>query len=100
MDASTYVRRRPVFRYEPVFALSEIELPALFGQLLRDEHEKNTVVNRNDPTLLDKELDQLLVEYGPLIWPQPGEGSRDHLREPQEGTQYLADLIYPRDSAT
>ena len=90
--------RKPVFRYEPVTALHEFELAALLGLLLRNAHNANTVIDLHDPTLLDKELDQLLVEYGPLIWPKPGQGSRDHLRKPQEGTRYPADLIYPRDS--
>jgi len=95
-----FVMRKPVFRYEPATAIHELEVPALLGLLLRDAHDANTVIDRHDPMLLDKELDQLLVEYGPLIWPEPGQGSRDHLRKPQEGTRYPADLIYPRDNTT
>jgi hypothetical protein len=93
------IRSRPVFRHEPVLILYRVELPALFGRLVRDERDEKNVFSRTDPNLFDKELDELLVVYGPLIWPQPGEGSRDHLREPQEGTNYPSDLIYPKDTA-
>jgi hypothetical protein len=41
-----------------------------------------------------------LQEYGPLIWPQPVDGSREHLREAQAGSLYESDLIYPRDVDT
>jgi hypothetical protein len=72
-------------------------LPSLFGILCRDE---GSVLSRDDPTLLNAELDQLLQEYGPLIWPHPSEGSRDHLHAAQIGTLYETDFVYPRDAST
>jgi hypothetical protein len=73
-----------------------VELPVLFGRLLRDE---SPILNRDNPLLFEEELDDLLQEYGPQVWPELGAGSRDHLREPQEGTPYTSDLVYPRDHA-
>jgi hypothetical protein len=92
-----FVVRRIVLNYHPLLKLCRVELPVLFGRLLRDE---GTVLDRYNPNLFDDELDSLLAEYGPLIWPDPGTGSRDHLRDPQKGTLYTSDLIYPRDLTT
>jgi hypothetical protein len=74
----------------------QVELPVLFGRLLRDE---SPAFDRNTPNLFEEELDDLLQEYGPQIWPEFGAGSRDHLRKPREGTRYTSDLVYPRDHA-
>ena len=84
---------RPIFKYEPVIQFYKLEIPALFGILQRDG------LDREDPMLFDEDLDKLLQEYGPRIWPIHGEGSREHLRVAQPNTLYEADLVYPRDSA-
>jgi hypothetical protein len=88
-----YIARKPTFKHKAVNALYKVELQALFGRLHRDG------LDRSDPDLFSEELDELLAEYGHLIWPEPGHGKRDHLREPQEDTKYPRDLVYPRDSA-
>ncbi|KAF1842121.1 uncharacterized protein K460DRAFT_398191 [Cucurbitaria berberidis CBS 394.84] len=88
--------RRPVFRYEPVITLYYTELSSLSSLLLREEV---TNLDRFDPHLFDNELGKLLETYGPLIWPETGEGNRLHLLMPQEGTLYESDLVYPRDTA-
>jgi hypothetical protein len=95
-DDATPIIRHPCFRYKPVSQLYQLELTSLFGRLVRDE---GLFLDRKDSRLFDKELDDLLQQYGPTIWPAHGEGSRDHLREPQVGTLYPSDLVYPRDSA-
>jgi hypothetical protein len=87
---------RPVFRNVAVLRLYRLEIPALFGMLLRDE---GSALSREDPNLFDKELDKVLQEFGPLVWPVPGEGNRDHLRVPQDNTLYTMELIYPHDAA-
>ncbi|EAT84444.2 hypothetical protein SNOG_08168 [Parastagonospora nodorum SN15] len=84
---------RAVFKHEAVNRLYREELPSLFRILVRDQ---GSTLDRDDPALFDKELDQLLREYGPLIW--PGEGSRNHLLTARFGTPYESDLVYPRDS--
>ncbi|KAF9697244.1 hypothetical protein EKO04_004786 [Ascochyta lentis] len=86
---------RPVFHYEPLLKLYKLEIPSLFGVLLRDE---GVFLDRADPNLFDAELEDLLTELGPLIWPLPGQGLRDHLLNPVKGSRYPADLMYPRDS--
>jgi hypothetical protein len=91
-------RARAVFRYEPLLRLYKLELPRLFGLLLRDERDETKLLDRADPKLFETEMDELLEKYGPLIWPALGEGSREHLLEPKEGTRYTSDLEYPRDS--
>ncbi|KAH6616638.1 hypothetical protein C7974DRAFT_48612 [Boeremia exigua] len=85
---------RAIFHYEPLLRLYKLEIPSLFGLLLRNE---GTTLNRADPSLFQVELDKMLVEFGPLIWPSPGHGPRDHLLKPTEGSRYTSDLIYPRD---
>jgi hypothetical protein len=87
---------RAVFGSEPVNRLYKHEIPALFGILCRDE---GTILDIDDPLLFDKDLDKLLLEFDPLIWPKPGEGDRNHLHEAQPGTPYDTDLWYPRDAA-
>ena len=87
---------RAIFKYKPVIRLYKLEIPALFGVLCRDE---GTVLSREDPMLFDEDLDELLQEYGPLVWPVPNGVNRGHLREAQAGTPYGADLVYPRDAA-
>jgi hypothetical protein len=87
---------RAIFKYKPVIQLYRVELLALVGILCRDE---GSVLHREDPELFDDELDKLLEEFGPLIWPKPGEGNRDHLCEAQAGTSYEIDLVYPHDTA-
>lgn len=87
-------RTRAVFHYEPLLRLYKLEVPSLFGRLLRDE---GILLDRTDAQLFDAELDELLDEFGPLIWPLPGLGPRDHLLEPNEGSRYTSDLVYPRD---
>lgn len=94
---SVSTNTRPVFKNADVLRLYRLEIPALFGILLRDE---GSVLSREDPNLFDKELDKVLEEFGPLVWPvSGGEGSRDHLRVPQENTLYTKELIYPQDTA-
>jgi hypothetical protein len=95
----SHIVRKPIFTYEPVIALYKVELQALSGRFIRDK-KQGTLLDRSSTNLFSEELDVLLANYGPLIWPEPGRGSRRHLREPQEGTRYPHDLIYPRDSAT
>lgn len=86
---------RAVFKHSGVLRLYKLELPSLFGVLLRDE---GIIISREDPQLFDKELDKLLrEEFGPLIWPEPSKGNREHLLEARFGTLYESDLIYPRD---
>lgn len=87
-------RTRAVFHYEPLLRLYKLEIPSLFGRLMRDE---GIFVERTDPDLFQTELEEVLTELGPLIWPDLGQGSRDHLLKPIEGTRYTSDLIYPRD---
>lgn len=94
-DPSSTVRNPAVFHFEPVIKLYKLEIPALFGRLMRDAHE----LDREDPNLFDGELEQVLLKFGPLIWPEPGKGSREHLRTAQAGTLYEADLAYSHDTA-
>jgi hypothetical protein len=94
-DTSGGVVTRAIFKFEPVKRLYKIEISALFGILIRDE----AILDREDPKLFDEELEKLLLEYGPVVWPVPGEGSRDHLCTAQMGTLYEADLVHPHDSA-
>jgi hypothetical protein len=92
---SAHSHSRATFKYEPIIRLYKLEIPSLFGILCRDE---GSILQREDPNLFDKELDKLLEEYGPLIWPKPGEGDRDHLLEARMGSPYEQDLVYPRDT--
>jgi hypothetical protein len=87
---------RPKFQNAAVIRMYRQEMNYLFAVLCVGE---GSVLSRNDPQLFDKELNDLLKEFGPLIWPMPGEGSRDHLRQPQADTLYKEELVYPRDSA-
>ncbi|KAF2111724.1 hypothetical protein BDV96DRAFT_581664 [Lophiotrema nucula] len=91
--------RRPVFKHEDVLRLYRKEIPALFGQLLRDERDGGHTLNRDDPNLFDRELEVLLTELGPRIWPEPGKGDRSHLREPKRDSMYEMELSYPRDKS-
>jgi hypothetical protein len=75
---------RVVLEFEPVSRLYK-EISALFGILCRDN---GIALNRHDLRLFDKDLDQLLLEFGPIIWPQPGEGNRKHLFDVTLGTLY------------
>lgn len=93
--ATSEGRSRAIFHYEPLLELYKREIPSLFGILLRDE---GTFVDRTDPELFEAELEELLKRYGPLIWPAPGHGPRDHLLNPQEGSHYTSELVYPRDN--
>jgi hypothetical protein len=86
---------RAVFKSEAVKRLYKLGISALFGILCRDE---GIVLDRDDPSLFEEELDKLLLEFGPQIWPQPGEGNRTHLHEARAGTAYNTDLWYPRDA--
>lgn len=88
---------RPVFKYEPVKRLYHDEVQSYFAILWLHEC---SVLSRENPVLFDEELDEVLREYGPLIWPHPRYGNRAHLREAQVGTLYESDLIYPRDADT
>ncbi|KAF2026177.1 hypothetical protein EK21DRAFT_39146, partial [Setomelanomma holmii] len=90
------VVNRPIFKFEPIIRLYKVELSHLFGILLRDE---GAVLNREDPMLFDKELEKLLHEYGPLVWPHPENDNRNrqHLRDAQAETLYEQGLMYPRD---
>jgi hypothetical protein len=95
-DYSNRGQSRVVFESEPVNRLYRLEISALFGILCRDE---GIVLNRHDASLFDEELDELLLQFGPPIWPKPGEGDPSHLHEAQAGTAYNTDLWYPRDAA-
>jgi hypothetical protein len=88
---------RVVLKHKAALQLYHQELPSLFGILLRDE---GTILSRQDPQLFDKELEELLQEFGPLIWPEVGKGSREHLFDALAGTLYESDLIYPHDCDT
>lgn len=90
------VIKRPVFLHKAVLQLYKIEIPALFGLLLRDE---GISLERYDANLFDKELEDILRNLGPKIWPDPRIGKRDHLRQPKKGTLYHSELVYPRDEA-
>ncbi|KAJ8112046.1 hypothetical protein OPT61_g5499 [Boeremia exigua] len=92
--STSVTRRRAIFHYEPLLRLYHIEIPSLFGLLLRDE---GIFLDRADPTLFQIELEQMLTELGPLIWPSHGRGRRDHLLQSTEGSRYTSDLVYPRD---
>lgn len=85
---------RAVFHYEPLLRVYRLEVPSLFGRLSRDE---GVSLDRADPHLFEAELDKLLAEFGPLIWPAHGQGPRDHLLEPTKGSRYTSDLVYPKD---
>lgn len=89
-------RTRAVFHYEPLLKLYKLEIPSLFGRLLRDE---GILLDRADPNLFQVELGELLAEFGPLIWPTPGQASRDHLLKPQKDSRYRSDIVYPRDES-
>ncbi|KAF2176623.1 hypothetical protein K469DRAFT_755566 [Zopfia rhizophila CBS 207.26] len=91
----TLVIRRPVFNHVSVLRLYKIEIPHLFAKLIRDDGK---TMDREDKNLFDKELDEVLEELGPQIWPEPGSGDRSHLRDAEPGTKYPSDLVYPRDS--
>lgn len=78
---------RAVFHYEPLLKLYKLEIPSLFGRLIRDE---GIFLDRADPNLFQTEL-------GPLIWPLPGQGPRDHLLKPVAESRYTSDLVYPKD---
>ncbi|KAF1947616.1 hypothetical protein EJ02DRAFT_333514, partial [Clathrospora elynae] len=79
-------------KHELLKMLFNIELADLLGRLLRDE---GTVLDAADPELFDHELDDLLQEYGPSIWPELGQGNRDHLCQPRPYIRYASDLVYP-----
>lgn len=85
---------RAVFHYEPLLRLYKLEIPSLFGRLIRDE---GIFLDRADPDLFQTELDELLTELGPLIWPLPGQGPRDHLLKPVAESRYTSDLVYLKD---
>lgn len=87
-------RARAVFHYEPLLRLYKLEIPSLFGRLMRDQ---GIFLDRADPDLFHTELEELLADLGPLIWPVPGQGPRDHLLMPVEGSRYTSDIVYPRD---
>lgn len=89
---------RARFYFPPIIQLYRVEIPYLFGLLCRDDETTKTL-DRKDPKLFDKELDKILAEYGPRIWPEAVEGARDHLRSPQTGTLYSRNLFYPHDAA-
>ncbi|KAL5120728.1 hypothetical protein ACEQ8H_001477 [Pleosporales sp. CAS-2024a] len=83
---------------DPSWARAVFKHPAVI-QLYRLIRDRGTVFDRKDPNLLDDELDALLRKFGPLIWPHPAEGNRNHLLVAETGTLYEADLIYPLHEA-
>ncbi|KAJ4985676.1 hypothetical protein SVAN01_08851 [Stagonosporopsis vannaccii] len=95
-NGSSGHRTRAVFHYEPLLKLYKFEIPSLFGRLLRDE---GTVLDRTDLALFQLELSKLFEEYGPLVWPLPGQGPRDLLLKRDENSRYSSDLVYPRDKS-
>ncbi|KAF3036459.1 hypothetical protein E8E12_006055 [Didymella heteroderae] len=58
-------RARAVFYCEPLLRLYKLEIPSLFGRLMRDE---GIFLDRADPDIVHAELEELLIELGPLIW--------------------------------
>ncbi|KAF2473176.1 uncharacterized protein BDR25DRAFT_341326 [Lindgomyces ingoldianus] len=94
VEDPTVIVKRPKFNNEYVRRLYKIELLALWGLLLRDE---GTTLDRDDPDLFDEELDDVLEEYGPRIWPKSASANRSHLRTPHPGSLYPKELVYPRD---
>ena len=93
---SSIPQAHKVYHYSPLIDLYKYEIPSLFGRLLRDE---GIFLDRTDPTLFEAELSELLENYGPLIWPVPGQGPRDHLLTPQADNLYPVELMYPRDKS-
>jgi hypothetical protein len=87
---------RAVSRHGAVLRLYKSEIPSLFGILLRDG---GSILSRDDPKLFDEELETLLESYGPRIWPNIGEGDRQHHLDPQPGTTYDSEIVYPRDKS-
>jgi hypothetical protein len=85
---------RAVFRHGAVLRLYKSEIPSNFGILLRDG---GSILSRDDPKLFDEELETLLESYGPRIWPNIGGGDREHHLDPQPGTMYDSEIVYPRD---
>jgi hypothetical protein len=61
-------RARAIFYYEPLLKLYKLETPSLFGRLMRDE---GIFLDRADLNLFKTELEELLTEFGPMIWPGP-----------------------------
>jgi hypothetical protein len=95
-EGARQVFTRPKFKDAVVARLYQENICYLFGVLCRDE---GSILSREDPALFDGEFDSLLEEFGPLIWPVQGEGSRDHLLQPQANSMYERELVYPRDAA-
>ena len=89
-------RTRAVFHHEPLLRLYKLEIPSLFGRLVRDE---GIFLDRTDPGLFQTELEEVLTELGPSIWSDLGRGPRDHLLKPVAGSRYLPDLVYHRDKS-
>jgi hypothetical protein len=85
---------RAIFRHDAVLRLYKLEIPHLFGILLRDE---GSILSREDPKLLEEELETLLQTHGPRIWPKIVGGDRQHLLKPQAGTVYESKVVYPRN---
>jgi hypothetical protein len=86
---------RPKFKDAAVSRMYRQELCYLFDILCCDD---GSVLDRTNPRLFDEELDSVLEEFGPLIWPMQGQGSRNHLRQPQGDSLYKEELVYPRDA--
>ena len=85
-----------LYHYSQLVDLCKYEIPSLFGRLLRDE---GLFLERTDTDLFEAELCELFEDYGPLIWPVPGQGPRDHLLTPKADSLYPVELIYPRDKS-
>jgi hypothetical protein len=86
---------RPKFKDAAVSRMYREELCYLFDVFCCDE---GSVLTRDDPQLFDTELNSLLEEFGPLVWPVPDGDNRDHLRQPQAESLYKEELVYPRDA--
>lgn len=95
VEDPTAVVRRPKFDHPAIKHLYKIEITHLFARLFLDDGK---TLKRDDPLLFEKELDDLLAEYGPKIWPEIGKGDRSHLRQADEDSYYPADLVYPKNA--
>lgn len=83
---------RPRFRHRPSAKLYKVKISGLFHKLDSDNEGKYT---RSDPLLFDKELDLILAQFGPEIWPD--KEPRPHLRVPDATSRYDRNLYYPQD---
>ncbi|OCL01958.1 hypothetical protein AOQ84DRAFT_369675 [Glonium stellatum] len=85
------VHRKPKFDFKPVSDLYYNKVAYLSHKL----SEGGDVYDRLDRFLFDTELEQILKDSGPTIWPESTE--RQHLLVADPSTRYQRDLFYPQD---